>query len=130
MLKFTLAEPHRRCPYAHLENLTAIGLSALLLVACTTIQKEADVTQMQNHVAHLVRPLPKDADLTRIDEQNRWIGKGCYITKSGKFEPLPNDSKSPGKTSASAKKAMGRPTISDEKAVAKDLKPVELTLPD
>ena len=130
MNNITLASLNREC-FLFAFRMSFVGSCALLLTACSSVQNKPDeAVKNQIHVVPLIRPLPKNADLSRRDEQAYWNEKGFYITTSGKYEPLPNDSQVTVKDSVPHKKSGGRPEIRVEKAEKKQATPIVIKLPD
>lgn len=109
----------------HLWKTVSILVLAVLLTACSTEPPRPDISPAESERrAKLMRLLPKDADLTRMDEQLRWVQQGVYITRAGKFEPLPEDN--PYRRSY----LEDRPAVGNERAKPMSFQPITLELPE
>lgn len=99
----------------------------LALSACATDGEQPDISPEESaQRAELMRQLPQDADMTRLEEQLQWLPNGYYITRSGGFAPLPQDS-----VYRQVNTEMeGRPTFRQQKAERVEAAPIKLELPD
>lgn len=109
----------------HFWKTTSSLVLAVVLTACSTEPSKPEISPAESEQrAELMRLLPKDADLTRMDEQLRWVERGVYITRAGKFEPLPEDN--------AYRRAYleGRPAVGSERAETVNFRPITLELPE